>query len=86
MKRAYQKPEVIDVTICGEIVMLRASESTRNLGGGVTEKVDEEKVLQPKIYDYDGQVDPFAGHGQGTGGGGNRSKDWDDEVVVDEDF
>lgn len=84
MKRAYQKPEVIDVTICGEIVMLRASESTRNLGGGVTEKVDGEKVLPPKILEYDNEAtDPFAGHGQGTGGGGNRSKVWDE---VDEDF
>jgi hypothetical protein len=83
MKRAYQKPEVIDVTICGEIVMLRASESTRNLGGGVTEKVDGEKVLPPKIYEYDGQVDPYAGRGQGDGGSGNRSKVWDE---VDEDF
>jgi hypothetical protein len=84
MKRAYQKPEVIDVTICGEIVMLRASESTRNLGGGVTEKVDGEKVLSPKILEYDNEAtDPFAGHGHGTGGGGNRSKVWDE---VDEDF
>lgn len=84
MKRAYQKPEVIDVTICGEIVMLRASESTRNLGGGVTEKVDGEKVLSPKILEYENEAtDPFAGHGQGTGGGGNRSKVWDE---VDEDF
>lgn len=84
MKRAYQKPEVIDVTICGEIVMLRASESTRNLGGGVTEKVDGEKVLPPKILEYDNEAtDPFAGHGQGSGGGGNRSKVWDE---VDEDF
>lgn len=83
MKRAYQKPEVIDVTICGEIVMLRASESTRNLGGGVTEKVDGEKVLPPKIYEYHGQVDPYAGRGQGDGGSGNRSKVWDE---VDEDF
>ncbi len=86
MKRAYQKPEVIDVTICGEIVMLRASESTRNLGGGPVETAAGEKVLPPKINEYDGLVDPFAGHGQGTGGGGTRSKDWDDEVVVDEDF
>ena len=84
MKRAYQKPEVIDVTICGEIVMLRASESTRNLGGGVTEKVDGEKVLSPKILEYENEAtDPYAGHGQGTGGGGNRSKVWDE---VDEDF
>ena len=84
MKRAYQKPEVIDVTICGEIVMLRASESARNLGGGVTEKVDGEKVLSPKILEYENEAtDPFAGHGQGTGGGGNRSKVWDE---VDEDF
>ena len=83
MKRAYQKPEVIDVTICGEIVMLRASESTRNLGGGPVEQTAGEKVLPPKIYKYDGQVDPFDGHGQGTGGGGNRSKVWDE---VDEDF
>ena len=84
MKRAYQKPEVIDVTICGEIVMLRASESTRNLGGGPVEQAAGEKVLPPKILEYDNvATDPYAGHGQGTGGGGNRSKVWDE---VDEDF
>lgn len=84
MKRAYQKPEVIDVTICGEIVMLRASESTRNLGGGPVETAAGEKVLPPKILEYGNEAtDPYAGHGQGTDGGGNRSKVWDE---VDEDF
>lgn len=84
MKRAYQKPEVLDVTICGEIVMLRASESARNLGGGPVETVAGEKVLPTKVLEYDNMdIDPYAGHGQGTGGGGNRSKEWDE---VDEDF
>ena len=85
MKRAYQKPEAKDITFFGESLMLRAaSVSARNIGGGVTEKVDGEKVLSPKILEYDNEAtDPFAGHGQGTGGGGNRSKVWDE---VDEDF
>lgn len=84
MKRIYIKPEMVAVTCKMESVMLSKSESQRNIGGGPVEEKDG-KILPPSVKDFDDvSIDPYGGHGQGTGGGGNRSKDWDDEVILDE--
>ena len=84
MKRIYIKPEMVAVTCYMESVMLSKSESARNLGGGPVEDAGGEKQMPPQIKEYTGVEDPFGGHGQGTGGDGNRSKDWDDDVTFDE--
>ena len=84
MKRIYIKPEMVTLTCYIESVMLSKSESTRNIAGGPIEDAGD-KPLAPGVMDYnDPDIDPYGGHGQGTGGGGNRSKDWDDEVILDD--
>ena len=84
MKRIYIKPEMVAVTCKMESVMLSKSESQRNIGGGPVD-VKDGKILPPSVMDYnDPDIDPYGGHGQGTGGSGNRSKDWDDDVIYDE--
>lgn len=85
MKRIYIKPEMVAVTCKMESVMLSKSESPREIAGGPYDDAGE-KSLPSGVLDYtDPETqDPFGGHGQGTGGGGNRSKDWDDEVILDD--
>ena len=42
----------------------------RHVAGGP----EEEGGVPPSVQETDGEVDPYDGHGQGSGGGGNRSK------------
>ena len=87
MKMTYVKPETLAVAVMHfESLLLSASESPREIGGGVTEGSDG---LPTTTGETGEGIDPFGGHGQGgstsTGGSsGNRSKgglwdDWDDE-------
>ena len=83
MKRIYLKPDTISVSLV-EISWLMANSPTRGIGGGPTE--DEGTKLPTVVGETDGNIDPFSdsngkGRGQGTDGGGTRSKEaglWDD--------
>ena len=84
MKRIYIKPEMVAMTCYIESVMLSKSESPREIAGGPYDDAGE-KPLGPGVMDYNNpDIDPYGGHGQGSGGSGNRSKDWDDEVILDD--
>lgn len=78
MKRKYLTPETFQTTCYGEVVMGAASpDSGRNVGGGPT----DEGGLPGVVGETDDDTDPYGGHGQGSGGGGNRAKGfdmWDD--------
>ena len=82
MKMTYIKPEALTVSVMHfESLLLSQSENPRGVEGGVTEGSDG---LPGNVGETDGETDPYDGHGQGSGGGGNRSKgglwdDWDDE-------
>ena len=80
MKRIYLKPEIFNIQCIEETIMLTESESARNIGGGPTQ--DSENPLTPGVNDWkDENQDPYANHGPGSGGAGNRSKTgmiWDE--------
>jgi hypothetical protein len=80
MKRIYLKPEVFIVKYMERAIMLTASESTRNVGGGPTQ--DPTNPLTPGVEDWNNSDDdPYQGGGQGSGGAGNRAKGfgaWDE--------
>lgn len=73
MKKVYITPETIVTHYYGDIVMSAASpESHREVDGGPTED-----GLPGTVGETDGNLDPYGGHGQGTGGEGNRAKEMD---------
>ena len=78
MKRIYLKPETEITTYYGDVVMGAASpDSGREVGGDPTNN-----GLPGTVGETDGDTDPYGGHGQGSGGGGNRAKYfdiWDDD-------
>ena len=74
MKRKYLTPETIKVTFYGKIVMSAASpDSERNVGGGPS----EDEGFPTTVGETEEGTDPYGGHGQGSGGSGNRSKGFD---------
>ena len=77
MKKCYMKPECAVIALgFTESHMLTDSESTRNVGGEPTNQ-----GLPGTVGETDENTDPYGGHGQGSGGNGNRSKYgnlWDD--------
>ena len=75
MKRKYYAPETFQTACYDSVVMGSASriEATRNVGGGPT----DEGRLPGVVGETDGKIDPYGGHGQGEGGGGNRGKEFD---------
>ena len=83
MKLNYQKPEAIRICCYGDIVVMQSSiqeppESDRSIGGGVTEGGDG---LPNTVGETGDNTDPYAGHGQGSGGSGSRAKSgmiWDE--------
>lgn len=84
MKMTYIKPEALTVTVMHfESLLLSQSETPRGTAGDPTNN-----GLPTTVGETDGETNPYGddegNHGQGTGGGGNRSKgglwdDWDDE-------
>ncbi len=72
MKRIYIKPQTDCVTYYGDVVMDSSSDSARNVGGGPTEE-----GIPTVVGETGDDTDPYGGHGQGTGGGGNRGKEFD---------
>jgi hypothetical protein len=81
MKMTYKKPETLLIFPYGQIVMNSVS-GDRGTGGGPTDKTDQDgDPLPTTVGETDGQTDPFAGHGQNTGGQGTRAKSgmiWDE--------
>ena len=78
MKKCYMKPECCQfLTETGSHLLADSTiDSTRNVGGGPTGD-----GLPGTVGETDGETDPYEGHGQGSGGAGNRSKWgnlWDD--------
>ena len=71
MKRNYLTPETYITHCYGDIVMEAASPG-REVGGGPTQD-----GLPGTVGETDGETDPYGGHGQGSGGSGNRAKEWD---------
>jgi len=67
MKKIYKKPTIASADYLLETVMQTGS--PREAAGG---PVDE--GLPGQMGETDGTTDPFGGHGQGSGGGGNRVK------------
>ena len=75
MRRIYLKPETEITTYFGDVVMGAASpDSGREVDGGVT---DNPGGMPGTVGETDGDTDLYGGHGQGSGGGGNRAKEWD---------
>ena len=70
MKKEYLKPHIKASSLQYELSLLAG---TRAAGGGVVNP-GEGKEVSPEINETGGDKDPYAGHGSGTGGGGNRSK------------
>ena len=77
MKMTYVKPEALTVTVMHfESLLLTDSETPREVGGDPTNN-----GLPTTTGETDGETDPYSGHGQGTGGSGNRAKGvnlWDE--------
>jgi len=77
MKKCYMKPDcAVTAVNFAESYMLTDSESARNVGGDPTNQ-----GLPGTVGETDENTDPYHGHGQGSGGAGNRSKWgnlWDD--------
>lgn len=79
MKKTYKKPETLITVIDHQYHLLADSntETTRLVEGDPTSN-----GLPTDIGETSEGTDTYAGHGQGTGGGGNRSKEafdlWDD--------
>ena len=71
MKKEYLKPRIKASSLQYELSLLAG---TRAAGGGVVTPGDDGKTVSPEINETGGNTDPYAGHGSGTGGGGNRSK------------
>ena len=83
MKKHYFKPDSTVIVInFTEGHMLSDSETKRNVGGGPTDD-----SLPGTVGETDEDTDPYGGHGQGSGGDGNRGKIggglWDD---IDDDY
>lgn len=74
MKRKYLTPETYITHCYGDFVMGAASpDSGRVVDGDPTQN----NGLPGTVGETDGETDPYGGHGQGEGGGGNRAKEWD---------
>ena len=69
MKKEYLKPHIKVSTLMYELSLL---DGTRGVGGGVTNTGG--KDLPSTVGETGEGTDPYGGQGQGTGGGGNRSK------------
>lgn len=78
MRKIYQKPQIEVEYWMGNISILEGS-PTRSAGGDPT--TTSGKTLSGSIWETDGEIDPYAGHGQGSNGMTNRSNEsnlWDD--------
>ena len=75
MKLIYLQPQTEVFSSYSEGSLMAATvESDRNVSGA-------DGTLPGAVGETDGETDPYDGHGQGSGGGGNRSKAstiWDD--------
>ena len=83
MKKHYLKPDSTVIVInFTEGHMLSDSETKRNVDGGPTDD-----GLPGTVGETDEDTNPYGGHGQGSGGSGNRGKIggglWDD---IDDDY
>lgn len=82
MKKTYIIPAIEEFKI-SEKQPLLADSYKRRVGGAVINSTGY-KILPEDVIDMSDKGDdynPFGGHGQGTGGDGTRSKDfdlWDD--------
>ena len=81
MKKIYLKPEteVIAYRYQESLLQTASPVSMRNVGGGPTEA--DGKTIPGIVGETDADTDPYAGHGQGSGGAGNRAKGfgaWDE--------
>ena len=70
MKKEYLKPHIKASSLQYELSLLAG---TRAADGGVVNPGEGNQV-SPEINETGDGKDPYAGHGSGTGGGGNRSK------------
>lgn len=73
MKKEYLKPHIKVSALMYELSLL---DGTRSTGGGVVNPGDDGPSVNPGINETGEGTDPYAGHGSGTGGGGNRSKSY----------
>ncbi len=74
MKRLYETPETLVIVMDGDEKLLVASpDPNRNVAGGPP----DEGGMPGTVGETDGETDPYGGHGQGSGGGGNRGKEFD---------
>ena len=81
MKKIYLRPETELIVYRYQESLLQTASPTnlRNVGGGPSEA--DGTRLPTVVGETDDDTDPFAGMGQGTGGGGNRAKGfgaWDE--------
>ena len=82
MKKIYQQPESILITIAHKEPFLAGSPQGRFAGGNPT--VVDGKKIPTFIGETAEGVDPFCKKGQGSGGSGNRSNSglWDFEEEI----
>ena len=86
MKLIYLQPVTEVITSCYAETPLMAnsipdSDEDRGIGGGPTNTGGGGSNLPTDAGETDGEVDPYGGHGSGTGGDGSRSKSgmiWDE--------
>ena len=79
MKKSYVIPTIDLYLVEHTENILEASPTTRYAGGGPTEA--DGKILPTVIGETELDTDPYSGHGQGTGGAGNRTNSsnlWED--------
>ena len=78
MKKIYLRPETELIVYRYQENLLQTASPTnlRNVGGGPSDE-----GIPTVVGETEEDTDPFAGHGQGSGGGGNRAKGfgaWDE--------
>ncbi len=74
MKRIYIMPETQTIAL-EEMMELLANSKPQP--GRYDEGGPNDEGFPGDIKETDKDTDPFGGHGQGTGGGGNRGKEFD---------
>ena len=69
MKKTYINPEIIVSNYIDSEILCQS----RQISGGPTNPEDGGISIPGAVGETDGELDPYDGHGQGSGGSGNRA-------------
>ena len=70
MKKRYETPMVVSSDYVNPEMLCQ---SNRFVSGGPNNPEDGGIAIPGTVGETDGNLDPYDGHGQGSGGGGNRA-------------